>query len=317
MTIKTPLGASRAGFFAAASSLPMLRGPTITFAPEDDGGGGGDQGAGDAETFEQFEALVNDTGGGDSDDEGDGDGEEQGEGQGEQAPKPKQTAQERIDELTKLRRDAERRAEEAERKLADAGKPKPKAEAEGEAQPNKEDGPPDPSKFKYGDTDPEYIKALARYETREAMKAERQEQERNEQVAAIKQTWETRVAEFAKDKPDFAEKTGADNLPISPAMADAIITADGGPAVIYHLAENPDEARRIAALPTFAQVREIGRLEGRLERLAEAESTQNDNPKPASKAPTPPPQTRGLGGRFKVAADTDDFGDFEKQYGGR
>lgn len=316
MTIETKPGASRAAFFAAASSLPMLRGPTITYAPEDDGGGGGDQGAGDAETFEQFEALVNDTGG-DRNEGDDDEGDEEGEGQGDPPPKPKQTAQERIDELTKLRRDAERRAEEAERKLADAAKPKPKAEDEGEGQPKKEDGPPDPSKFKYGDTDPEYIRALARYETREAMKAERQEQERNEQLAALQRTWDERVAEFAKDKPDFAEKTGASDLPITPIMADAIRTADSGPAVAYHLAENLDEARRIAALPPFAQVREIGRLEGRLERLAEAKETQDPpNPRP-SDAPKPPPQLRGQGGRFKVAADTDDFSDFERQYGGR
>jgi hypothetical protein len=56
------------------------------------------------------------------------------------------------------------------------------------------------------------------------------------------------------------------------------------------------------------QARELTLLETRLTPAAKP------TPKTATDAPEPPPQARGAGGQFKVAADTDDFAAFEKQY---
>jgi hypothetical protein len=43
-----------------------------------------------------------------------------------------------------------------------------------------------------------------------------------------------------------------------------MIESDQSADIVYHLAKNPEEAKRIAALPAYAQAKEIGKLEDRL-----------------------------------------------------
>jgi hypothetical protein len=231
-----------------------------------------------------------------------------------QARANKQSAQDRIGELTRKRHEAdrraaaaERRAEEAERKLSGFG--------QGDKPVNdQEAGPPDPTKYRYGETDPGFIRDLARHEAKEAYAAEARESAARAQAQQVEQTWRSREDAFAAEKPDYFDKVYADDLPMTRAMTDAIVTSDEGAAVAYHLASNPDEARRIAALSPLAQIREIGRLEGKFAAEKSAQPA-GEQPKKISDAPTPPPQGRGQGGRFKVAADTDDFAAFEREYG--
>lgn len=216
------------------------------------------------------------------------------------------SAQERIDELTRKRRDAEREAEFWKTKAL--GKDKP-AEPDPAPAERAQDAEPDPAEYAYGETDPAYVKALGAYAARQefARLAKAQEQRSHEQ--AIAQTWDQRQQAFAKDKPDYYDQVDRADLPISPPMADAIRTSDTGPAVAYHLAQNPDEARRIAGLTPIAQIREIGRLEARLTAPPTAQPL-----KTISDAPPPAPQARGKGGHFKVDPSTDDFAAFEKAY---
>lgn len=225
-----------------------------------------------------------------------------GEGEGDQ-PKPKQTAQERIDEVTRARREAERRAETAERERDELRKQIPVPEAPKE---------PKASDYTYGEDDAAYIRDLAKFEARQEHEASLAEAEARERIETIENTWSDRQAAFAADKPDYYEKINAKDLPITPLMAAAIKTSDDGAAVAYHLATNPDEARRIAALDNLAQAREIGRLEAK---LAPPASPDTPTTKTVSDAPPPPQPLRGQGGRFQVAADTDDFAAFEREHG--
>lgn len=221
--------------------------------------------------------------------------------EGEQS-KPKPTAQDRIDELTRKRRDAEREAEFWKAKATGGDKP-----AEPKTDPPKEDAEPDPADFTYGETDPGFIRALARFEGRKAYRDEAEKDRRATQVRTVAEAWDERQQSFAKDTPDYFEVLDKDWACSAP-MADAIRTSETGAAVAYHLAKNPDEARRIAALIPLAAVREIGRLEARLDKSA------GPPPKTASDAPPPPTPLRGNGGRFAVPPDTDDFAAFEKQF---
>jgi hypothetical protein len=231
----------------------------------------------------------------------------EGEGEGEQ-PKvepPKKTAQDRIDELTRARREAEREAAHW-RRIAQDGAPR---QQEQPAQPKAAEEP-NPADYQYGEADPRYIRELARHEARQEFAEQAKARDRDTHVRSVEQTWQSRQAAFAKDHPDFHEVFDRD-WPCSPAMADAIKTSDDGAAVAYHLAQNPDEARRIAALTPLAQVRELGRLEAKLTSSA----TSTPQPKIISTAPDLAPQVRGAGGKFKIAPDTSDFAAFEKQYG--
>lgn len=297
MTTETKPGASRAAFFAAASTLPMLRGPTITYAPEDDGGAGGEANISTDDTDQDQDRGEQQSGEGEPQS---GEGESEG---GEQQPRRNPT-QERIDALTKSRREAERRAAAAEARLAELDKPKgeqPTAPAE-----------PDPSKYKFGETDPQYIRDLARFEAKQAYADEAKAHSQRTAQEAVLTTWDQRQDAFAATKPDYYDKVTSNDLPITPVMADAIMTSEDGAAVAYHLANHPDEARRIAAMNPLAAVRELGRLEAK---LAQPPANSTPDPKTISDAPRPAPNLRGNGGRFKVAPDTDDFSAFEKQYG--
>jgi len=226
-----------------------------------------------------------------------------GEGEGEQ-PKPKrQTAEERIAEVTRARREAEREAAHW-RRIAQEGKPAaqdPPATVTADAEP-------DPADFTYGETDPGYIKALGSFTARQEFARLTREQEARTRVNTVESTWTERQQSFAKDKPDYQDKIDGDWACTKP-MADAIKTSEDGPAVAYHLASNPAEARRIAALDPLAQIRAIGRIEAS---LTKADPTPQ--PKTVSDAPPPHPQVRGSAGRFTVAPDTDDLNAFEKVF---
>lgn len=220
-----------------------------------------------------------------------------------ETPKPKQTAQERIDELTRARRDAEREAEFWKSKAI------PAKEAKTEAPQVQVDDEPDPAAYQFGETDPAYIKDLGAHAARQEFKRLREEDAKTTAVRSAEQADFDRRAAFAKDHPDFHDKI-ATSLVCTQVMADTMIDSEHGPAVAYHLANNPDEAKRIAALSPVAQIRAIGAIEGRLA----AAPTTTEPTNTVSNAPPPAPNVRGKGGQFKPAGDTGDFASFEAAY---
>lgn len=227
-------------------------------------------------------------------------------------PKAKKTAQERIDEITRARRDAEREAKYW-RDVAE-GKLKPQNQQERQdAAPEA----PNPHDFDLGETDPDYIKAVISHEVKKGLDEAKSNMAQNMHQQAQERVWEV-AQEAARSKfADYDAKVidGAANWPCTQEMARAIRTSDVGGDVAYHLASNPEEARRIASLDPFSQVRELGRIEARLETPA---TPQSPPAKTATTAPKPPEnQARGAGGQFSVAPDTDDFAAFEKAFAPR
>lgn len=238
-------------------------------------------------------------------DTGDDGAAEQTEGEGEQPPaKPKKSVQERIDEMTRARRDAEREAEYWRAKALEREQPR---QQEQQAQPDP-NAPPNPADFDYGDADPAYLAAVVDYKVDQKLRAFQERAQAQAQAQTADQQFKAKEADYSKVKPDFQTVVYDSKWECTPVMADAIKQADGGPAVAYHLASNPAEARRIAALNPLAQALEIGRIEARLSTPAAPQ------PKTVSEAPPPPNGVRGAGGRFKPAPDTDDFSAFEKAY---
>ena len=210
-------------------------------------------------------------------------------------PSRRRSPQDRIDEVTRARREAERERDywrqEAER-----------------AQYAFE---PEPAQFAHGEVDPDYLQALGVHTARAEFQRLSQERERLAQAHAVETSWNARQEAFASARPDYFEALAGD-WPCSAPMADAIRTSEDGAHVAYHLARNPDQARRIAGLEPLAQIREIGRLEARLTKAAGSSSIRA-----YSGAPSPAPFGRGGGGRFKIDPATSDFAAFEKQYGDR
>lgn len=78
---------------------------------------------------------------------------------------------------------------------------------------------------------------------------------------AAAETYNQRATETAARIPDFVEVVSKSNVPMSPALHEALMDSDRGPELVYHLAKNPAEAERLNSMSVRQMDREIGRLE--------------------------------------------------------
>lgn len=90
---------------------------------------------------------------------------------------------------------------------------------------------------------------------------------------------------------DFEDVVKADKTQYSQAAYLAILESDISADLVYHLAKNPEEAKRIEGLPAYAQAKEIGKLEDKL---------SAKKPIKASNAPEP---VKPLGSGSSPSAD--------------
>lgn len=269
---------------------------------------------GASDDFSTFQAAANAEPAGDEADDDDqpGDDAAASEGQGEQ-PKPKKTAQDRIDEVTAARRQAERDAkearEEAERWRALAEQRA--ATSQTPQTPQGSDGKPNPEDFQDGVYDPAYNEALTAWTVQQEVskRLSERDQVRTQQTALT--AFNARAAEaFPDGEPDGLKALKA--IPqLSQTVALTILDMDDGPKVADHLGANRAELSRIESLPPHMQVLELAKISTR---LASAPAAPAANKIPG--APEPPDnRVRGSGGQFKTPPDTSDFAAFEKMAG--
>ncbi len=182
-------------------------------------------------------------------------------------------AGELADAATRRAEAAEARAKELEAKLA----PKPKAE----------DTEPKASEF----TDPfEYADKRSEWAVREALRnREKAENEAKAKAESEKTTkaWQERIAKAKADIPTFEDDLQSSDLAVSDDVRDAIIESDLGPQILHYLAVNPEVAEKLNGMNGKQALKEIGRLEVRLEPKAEKEA--DDEPKPRKRADLPEP----------------------------
>lgn len=212
------------------------------------------------------------------------DGEEQTTAEPE---KPKaRGVQKRLDELTRLRHDAERdRDYWRDLAVQKSKQPETTPEPEPVVAPK---GKPSLDQFESYEA---YTEALTEWKVEERFRAqeERAAQAREAaQAEARKATFQERAQAFATEAEDFQQVAFNPSLPVSAAMAEAIQSSDKGPQLLYHLGKNPQEAVRIASLGSFQAAMELGKLEAKLSVL---------QPRTKPGAPTPiEPLSGGTGG---------------------
>ena len=183
-------------------------------------------------------------------------------------------------------------------------------ELEGGAKPevkSSADAKPKPEQF----TDAfEYAEALSEYSA-EAALANRDKQDAEKRAAAeqakLIKGWEARLKATKAEIPDFAEMVESSTVTVNDTVRDAILESDIGPRILYHLAENEEFALKLNEMPLITAIREIGKLEARLEKSAESAQSVT-----RSKAPAPISPIRGAasGSDFKV----DSKGEFHGSY---
>jgi hypothetical protein len=134
-------------------------------------------------------------------------------------------------------------------------------------------------------------------DTNEAQRREQEIAEKRSQADEITaRTWAEK-AEIAVEKyPDFHAKVNAPDLPIAPAMRDAIIASPIGAEIAYELASNVSEAARISRMSPVEQIMAIGAIASRLETVPPKKVTQAPEPIKAVEG-------RGAGGKTKSPSD--------------
>ena len=209
----------------------------------------------------------------------------------------------RFSEITKQREEARKEAQ-AERERREALERR-LAELESRAQPQKAepvDEEPQPSQFADAF---EYAKALAEY-TADKRIADMKRQEAEAKIAEQRQqvinTWAQRVQEAKAELPDFDDMVASSDVVVSDAIRDAILESDVGPQLLYHLAENNEIAQKIASMSERAALKELGKLEARLEK-----KPQEPEQKPVikSKAPAPVRPIKAAAGVADIKLDSD------------
>jgi len=156
----------------------------------------------------------------------------------------------------------------------------------------------------------EYAKALADYSAENALKkrdqqeAERRVQEERQKVIT---TWNERLEAAKAEMPDFEDMVASSEVAVSDQVRDAILESDIGPKILYHLAENPEIGEKLAKLSTINALREIGRLEAKLET-----PTGTAKPVSVSKAPAPIKPIKAMGSTLDNKLDSN--GEFHGTY---
>ena len=103
-------------------------------------------------------------------------------------------------------------------------------------------------------------KAEARLSARmQEMEARRQQEAAQAQRESLASDWDRKMQRAAERNPEINPDMPVPRMPAS--MAQAIVESDVGPEIVFHLAHNPAEAARIAALSPLSQARELGKLE--------------------------------------------------------
>jgi hypothetical protein len=188
--------------------------------------------------------------------------------------KKKPWFQKRFDELTKQREEARREAAEHRAMLAQVINQRQVPAVPQETPPASEfrptTAPPTREQFEFDED--KYLAARVEWtiEQREAKAAHdrRANEQQGSQQEFIRHYEGQRAATVAAGRekyPDFESVVYA--LPrevLNPEMALAIFETGTPADVAYHLGKNPDEARRISALPPLKKAIELGKLEGRL-----------------------------------------------------
>lgn len=137
----------------------------------------------------------------------------------------------------------------------------------------------------------EKIRSLKEQEQQQAAKAKEEEK-----AAETRKTWATRLEAAHDAHPDLDELLEED-LPATPAMMQTIVESEHGGELLYRLAKDPAECRRIAQLTPMAAAKALLRIE------IDIEASKSQTPEPQTKvttaAPAPLQPLKGGGSAIK------------------
>jgi len=214
----------------------------------------------------------------------------------------------RFSELTKQREQAKAEAQ-AERQRSETLEARLRV-LEQQAVPQKVqniDDEPQPGQF----TDAfEYAKAMAQHSTELAFQGRDQQEanrKANEENQKNLQLWSAKLEKAKVYLTDWEDVVTGTNVNVSNDIRDSIMESDVGPRILYHLCENLEFAKQLAAMPDRKALVEIGKLEKLYEKNdAKPETVVK------SKAPVPIKPLRAGNGQADIPINSS--GEFHGTY---
>jgi hypothetical protein len=246
---------------------------------------------------------------------------------------PKKNAETRIKELLAERRAEKERADRAEARLKELdGKSKDAKPAEAAASSTaKAPVKPKIEEFDtieaFEEAKDKYFEDLADFKAEQKVeklkadqKKEREDAETAKQIKAAEDAWSQKLDAARKKYADFDDLVTRDQslaveIPEGSAMDRFIFTSEHGIDILYGLAKNREEIKRIAGLDALGQMREMVKLE--LALTSDKEEKPKKAPvKTVSDAPPPPQEVGGKGASpedpVEDAAKRGDFSSYKK-----
>jgi hypothetical protein len=205
--------------------------------------------------------------------------------------KKKGRLNERFSELTEKRKaaeeakakaEAEAKAAREEREAIARERDELKAKYE---PPRSDELGPKPTRAQFVN-DEEFESALTDWAGERAIretKAKEAEERQTKEREALQKSFLDRQEAFRKENPEYDAKIQASDVKVSEQVQSAILESDVGPALLLHLAENPDFAKELAGMTVGRALKALGRLEAKLEKQPEQKLSVAD----ISKAPAP------------------------------
>lgn len=197
--------------------------------------------------------------------------------------------QDRIDELTRARREAEREAEYW--RVRATGEAPGKQAAPAQEQP-KQNAAPVRENFQ---SDAEYIDALADHKVEQKLSQREAAQQQAAEQQSKAQGWQSKLAEARAEIADFDTVMNNSDAQVAGHVAELVMEHDQGAKVAHFLAANPDALEKINGMTPAKAAFEIGKIAAKFEATA-AKAAGSSEPAPevrASKAP--PPASRQVG----------------------
>jgi len=207
------------------------------------------------------------------------------------------TAQDRINDLTRARREAER---ERDFYKGLVSQPTPASPVEGASKPT-------PDSFETYD---EYVEALTDWKVEQTINKQSTVKAQQTESMVREANWAAKLEEARQTLPDYAEVVGSSEVNIAPHVADALFDSELGPQLAYHMAQHPEYAERLNKLSPNKAALELGRLEAAL---------STPVAKPTTKAPAPVSPIRSAPARQVDPAklSTEEYIEFRRKQGAK
>lgn len=158
--------------------------------------------------------------------------------------------------------------------------------------------PPEPSANEDGAAYNKRLAAWVRKIAEKTATAVNQRTQEQQTAAQVERSYLERESAFAAANPNFNVVTKAPLPRFARDTANTILTDPNGPAVVYHLAQHPDEAVRLSRMAPSQQLVRLGEILSQVKTPAASTSASKTSAPPPNKrtvtqAPPPPRPTPG------------------------